>query len=99
MGSDDDPLRRDRWANLRFGIIGGLLAAPPAAGDFQAALNELAARAWRHPLTGLAVRFDASTIQSWYHAARGAINIDFCEAVGADAPELIRRSRRVSKIG
>ncbi|HEX5206328.1 MAG TPA: IS481 family transposase [Steroidobacteraceae bacterium] len=72
MSSDDDPLKRDRWARLRFAIIGPLLAAPPAAGDLQAALGELAARAWRHPLTGLEVRFGASTIERWYYAARGA---------------------------
>jgi putative transposase len=69
---DDDPLKRDRWARLRFAIIGPLLAAPPAAGDLQAALGELAARTWRHPLTGLEVRFGASTIERWYYAARGA---------------------------
>ncbi len=74
MSSDDDPLKRDRWARLRFGIIGSLLAAPPAPGDLQAALSELAARTWRHPLTGLEVRFGASTIQRWYYAARGATN-------------------------
>jgi putative transposase len=74
VGSDNDPLRRDRWAKLRFGIIGGLLAAPPAAGDLQAALSELAARTWRHPLTGLEVRFGASTIQRWYYAAKAATN-------------------------
>jgi hypothetical protein len=38
----------------------------------QAALPELAARTWRHPLTGLEVRFGASTIERWYYAARGA---------------------------
>jgi hypothetical protein len=74
VGSDNDPLRRDRWAKLRFGIIGGLLAAPPAAGDLQAALSELAARTWRHPLTGVEVRFGASTIQRWYYAAKAATN-------------------------
>ncbi len=72
MSSDDDPLKRDRWARLRFAIIGPLLAAPPAAGDLQVALAELAARAWRHPSTGLEVRFGASTIERWYYAARGA---------------------------
>jgi len=72
VSSDDDPLKRDRWARLRFAIIGPLLAAPPAAGDLQAALGELAARTWRHPLTGLEVRFGASTIERWYYAARGA---------------------------
>ena len=74
MSSEDDPLKRDRWARLRFAIIGSLLAAPPAPGDLQAALNELAARVWRHPLTGLEVRFGASTIQRWYYAARGVTN-------------------------
>ena len=68
MSSADDPLKRDRWARLRFAIIGPLLAAPPAAGDLQAALAQLAARAWRHPLTGLEVRFGASTIERWYSA-------------------------------
>ena len=74
MSSDDDPLKRDRWGRLRFAIIGSLLAAPPAPGDLQAALNELAARAWRHPLTGLEVRFGVSTIQRWYYACRQAID-------------------------
>lgn len=74
MSSDDDPLRRDRWARLRFAVIGPLLAAPPAPGELQAAFSELAARAWRHPLTGLEVRFAASTIQRWYYAARAATN-------------------------
>ena len=74
MSGDDDPLRRDRWARLRFAILGPLLAAPPAPGDLQAALNELAARTWRHPLTGLDVRFGASTIQRWYYSCRGATN-------------------------
>jgi putative transposase len=72
VSCDDDPLKRDRWARLRFAIIGPLLAAPPAPGDLQAALAELAARTWRHPLTGLEVRFGASTIERWYYAARGA---------------------------
>lgn len=73
MSSEDDP-KRDRWARLRFGIIGSLLAAPPASGGLQAALSELAARTWRHPLTGLEVRFGASTIQRWYYAARATTN-------------------------
>ena len=64
------PIRsRDRWARLRFAIIGPLLAAPPAPGDLQAALSALAARTWRYPLTGLEVRFGASTIERWYYAA------------------------------
>jgi putative transposase len=74
LSSDDDPLRRDRWARVRFAIIGPLLAAPPAPGDLQPTLSELAKRTWRHPLTGLEVRFGASTIQRWFYVARAATN-------------------------
>lgn len=72
MSSEEDLPERDRWARLRFAVIGPLLAAPPASGELQAALTALAARTWRHPLTGLQVRFGLSTIQRWYYAAREA---------------------------
>lgn len=72
MSGEDDLPARDRWARLRFAIIGGLLAAPPADGELQGALEALAARTWRHPFTGLDIRFGTSTIQRWYYAARGA---------------------------
>jgi hypothetical protein len=42
---------RDRWARLRFAIIGPLLAAPPAKGELQTALRELSARTWQHPVS------------------------------------------------
>ncbi|MGH8237075.1 MAG: IS481 family transposase, partial [Steroidobacteraceae bacterium] len=72
MSSNDDLPQRDRWARLRFAIIGPLLAAPPADGDLQAALRDLAARRWRHPFTGLEVRFGCSTLERWYYAAKNA---------------------------
>jgi putative transposase len=59
----------ERWAFLRFAIIGPLLAAPPEKGELQAALEELASRAWKHPITGADVRFGVSTIQRWYYLA------------------------------
>jgi transposase InsO family protein len=62
---------RDRWARLRFSIIGPLLAAPPAAGQLQAALTELSAKTWRDP-DGLEVQFGVSTLERWYYAARRA---------------------------
>jgi hypothetical protein len=34
-----DPHKRDRWARLRFSIIGPLLAAPPAPKALYAALQ------------------------------------------------------------
>ena len=62
---------RDRWARLRFSIIGPLLAAPPLAGELQAALVALSARTWRDP-QGLDVQFGVSTLERWYYAARRA---------------------------
>lgn len=72
MRGKNDLRERDLWARLRFEIIGVLLAAPPAAGELQAALEALAGKTWRHPLTGLEVRFGVSTIQRWFYAARSA---------------------------
>jgi putative transposase len=67
-----DPVKRDRWARLRFAIIGPLLAAPPAPRALQAALAILAAKSWRHPVSGLDVTFGVSTLERWYYAARHA---------------------------
>ena len=67
-----DPGQRDRWARLRFVIIGPLLAAPPEQGELQIALGLLSAKTWRHPTSGLDVSFGLSTLQRWYYAARKA---------------------------
>jgi putative transposase len=67
-----DPPERDRWARLRFSIIGPLMAAPPAPRQLGAALLALAIKTWRHPVSGLDVRFGASTIERWYYRARRA---------------------------
>lgn len=67
-----DAPQRDRWARLRFSIIGPLLAAPPAPGALRAALLTLSTTTWRHPLSGREVRFGLSTIERWYYAARAA---------------------------
>ena len=60
----------DRWAHLRFAVIGQLLAVPPGKGALRAALRELAQRTWRHPVSGESVRFGLSTIERWWYAAR-----------------------------
>jgi transposase InsO family protein len=70
MSNRDDPAQRDRWARLRFAIVGPLLAAPPARGELQAALLELSRRTWQHPISGAPIRFGASTIERWLYAAR-----------------------------
>jgi len=59
----------ERWAHLRFSIIGQLLAAPPDKGELRAAIEDLAARTWVHPTTAKPMRFGFSTIERWYYRA------------------------------
>ena len=59
----------ERWAHLRFSVIGQLLAAPPAKGELGVEIEALTARQWRHPSTGEPVRFGFSTIERWYYRA------------------------------
>jgi transposase InsO family protein len=66
----DETTRHQRWAHLRFSVVGSLLAAPPQRGELQTELERLAAKEWRHPITGEPARFGVSTIQRWYYAAR-----------------------------
>ncbi len=70
--SDNAPIIRShqQWARLRFSVVGPLLACPPSRGELQARLQELAARKWRHPITGESVQFGLSTIERWYYLAR-----------------------------
>ena len=75
----------ERWARLRFSIIGALLAAPPAKGALRVALEQLAAREWRHPSTGAPVRFGVSTLERWFYRARGEQH---------DPVGVLRRKRR-----
>jgi transposase InsO family protein len=52
--------------------VGALLSAPPAAGELEPALRALANKPWAHPISGERVRFEFSTIEHWYYAARRA---------------------------
>lgn len=73
MAHDERSARRhDRWAHVRFAVVGALLAAPPKKGDLQEALTALAQREWQHPTSGEPVRFARSTIERWYYQARHA---------------------------
>ena len=73
MADDHELSRHQRWARLRFAVVGPLLAAPPAErGALVAAIAALARRTWRHPVTGEAARFGRSTIERWYYQARVA---------------------------
>ena len=74
MNSNDASERRERWARLRFAVVGPLLASPPPAGRLRAELGRLAEREWEHPCGKGPVRFSASTIERWYYQARAADN-------------------------
>src|SRR5712672_849271 len=60
----------EQWAHFRFSVIGQLLAAPPRKGMLRLELDQLAACAWRHPVSGEPVRFGVSTLERWYYRAR-----------------------------
>ncbi len=62
------PRVHERWAHLRFSVIGQLLAAPPPKGELRAQIEALAGRQWRHPIPGEPARFGFSTIERWYSA-------------------------------
>jgi transposase InsO family protein len=71
MNDADHPgSRQQRWAHLRFAVVGALLAAPPAPGELITALRVLADKRWRHPVSGKEVRFGVSTIERWFYRAR-----------------------------
>lgn len=73
MANDDIKRIHERWAHLRFSVVGPLFAAPPGKGELAAALQDLADREWRHPVTGEPVRFGFSTLERWYHMAKAGI--------------------------
>jgi putative transposase len=75
----------ERWAQLRFSVIGQLLASPPAKGGLRAALKQLAAREWRHPNTGKPIQFGVSTLERWYYQSRNEPD---------DPVSVLRRKRR-----
>ena len=61
--------RLHSWAQLRFSIIGGLLASPPGPGELGKQLKILARRQYHHPCKDAFVTFGASTIERWYYKA------------------------------
>jgi len=59
----------EKWARLRFSIIGRLLASPPERGQLREEIGKLAGKRWRHPTTDEWVQFGASTIERWLYKA------------------------------
>jgi len=67
---DNTDRTADLLAQLHFAIIGPLLASPPGAGDLGKELSDLSKKFWKHPKTGLPVRFSIPSIERWFYMAR-----------------------------
>jgi hypothetical protein len=67
MSEDEHHAVHERWARLRFAVVGPLLVAPPEPGALQGALAALSAKHWRHPVSGEPVRNLSTTLR---HAPR-----------------------------
>lgn len=61
--------RIESWPQLRFSIIGGLLASPPERGELGKKLKSLAEKVYQHPCKDGSITFGASTIERWYYKA------------------------------
>lgn len=66
----DDPNTCERWAPLRFAVVGPLLAAPPPKGQLGVEILKLTHKQWRHPRTAEPIGFGFSTIERWYYRSR-----------------------------
>lgn len=69
MSERDGPSPQERMAQFKFSIVGPLLAAPPEGGALAQAIEELAAKTWRDPLSGEPTTYARSTIERWYYDA------------------------------
>jgi hypothetical protein len=58
-----------RWAEFRFGVIGGLLSDPPDKGELHSRLQILAQTQWTHPMTEEKITIALSTLERSYDAA------------------------------
>jgi len=85
MADARKPTIHERWALLRFSVVGRLLASPPPRGALRAELERLAACTWRHPVTEAPTRFGVSTIERWLYQVKHA---------GADPVGVLRKRVR-----
>ena len=59
------------WAEFRFSVVGHLLACPPKTkGELKGHLVMLAAKTYRHPLSGGALNVSWHTLERWYYRAK-----------------------------
>ena len=70
MDDDESLSKAERWARLRFSVVGPLLASPPPPGQLHDELERLASKHWLHPTKDEQVKFGLSTIERWLYDAR-----------------------------
>jgi transposase InsO family protein len=70
MDDDESLSKAERWARLRFSVVGQLLASPPPQGQLCSELERLTSKHWWHPTKDKQVGFGQSTIERWLCAAR-----------------------------
>lgn len=68
----DEMSSHEKWARLRFSVVGPLLTAPPKKGELEDEIVRLAGKSWIHPITEKPKTFGASTIERWLSRARRA---------------------------
>lgn len=68
--SKHDAAKHQRWASFRLSVIGGLLASPPSQGELATAIEVLALKTWKDPISGELKSFSFSTIERWYYLAK-----------------------------
>jgi hypothetical protein len=51
VSEQGDVCLEERWAHLRFSIVGPLLSAPPRSGELESAIQALASKRWHHQAT------------------------------------------------
>ena len=70
MDDDESLSKPERWARLRFSVVGPLLASPPPPGQLRGELERLASKHWQHPTKDEPVQFGLSTIERSFYDAR-----------------------------
>jgi hypothetical protein len=59
------------WAEFRLAVVGHLAVCDLQHGQLESELSSLAAKKWKHPISGGWVTFGRSTIQRWYYYTSG----------------------------
>lgn len=67
----DEMSSHEKWARLRYSVVGSLLDSPPKKGELEDAIADLASKSWLDP-TEKRRTFGASTIGRWLGTARHA---------------------------